>query len=592
MFNPVALNYRGALHLALVILMVLVPFSSCSADTGRPNVVLIVVDAMRPDHLGCYGYERPTSPNIDLLAERSVVFETAITHAPWTKGSFSSIFTSLYPFQHGVTDWESVMPETLVTLPEMLSENGYNTMCVINMIGLAGRFGVLSGFKEIVEPEKKYRDANETTDIALQMMRESEEPFFLVVHYFDAHDPYRPPIQHLDMIRLDSDPNPLDRRATGAEKSDGVPSDENILREILMYDGCIHYVDEHIGRIVTTIDEMGIGSETMLIVTADHGEAFWEHGVSSHGANVYDEAIRVPLIMSYPDQYRTGKTVSGQACHVDLLPTIADVTGLKDTQHREGTRLAGLIDGKGKPRRGDTFLPSQATLCECTVRRAPGTKCIRTDRIKLIVEPLTSLVEAYDLRNDPGETLNMWGAGDDVPESMMKKMLEVPGVSLRGWRLAFTGGQKDARFLVEVSLQEGGHFSSIERFTRRQTLDITVSEDSASFHVESEPEGLDLLLFDTDPGDKPVVFEVNSVGGGSPQSANVGDSQNIHLGDAFTLTTGDAVGLPPAFRAARESSSTGVHVWWLSGEEIAQPGTVTDLTPEELKRLKALGYIQ
>lgn len=580
-----------ALIVLSVALQVLPISEAASSESRSPNVILIVVDAMRPDHLGCYGYDRPTSPNMDLLAGRSVVFETAITQAPWTKGAFSSIFTSLYPFQHSVTDWESVMPDSLVTLPEILSEHGYDTRCVINMLGLSGRFNVLSGFAEIVELEKKYRDARETTDIAVRMMHEASDPFFLVIHYFDTHEPYRPPIQYLDMIRRETDPDPYDGGLEKPGKSGVVPSDDQILRDMLMYDGCIRYVDTQIGRIVATIDEMGLGDNTLLVLTADHGEAFWEHGAAGHGANVYDEAIRVPLIVHYPDTFAKSGRVVEQVAHVDLLPTILEHLGIEDKHHREGTGLLGLIETGRRPRRENAFLPGGATLCECTVRRAPGTKCIRTGEWKLIVEPTTSLAELFNLEDDPGETLNLWRAGIDVGSSMMDRMLEIPGVSLQGWRFAFSGRDGSAGYAADLSLPAGGRFSSIERFTRRQTLTIKMSEDSTRLHLESAPEGLDFVLFNVAPEGSPVRFTITATGENPPAEAGVGESGRIPMASPFTLEASEASGLPASFQEARDSGLPGLYIWWLSGEEIARTGTVTDLTPQEIKRLKSLGYL-
>jgi hypothetical protein len=132
----------------------------------------------------------------------------------------------------------------------------------------------------------------------------------------------------------------------------------------------------------------------------------------------------------------------------------------------------------------------------------------------------------------------------------------------------------------------------VQRFTRGPTLAITVAEDSASLHIESEPEDLDLLLFEIIPADTPVRFHIESSGDAAPPYANVGDSANVPLGDTFTLRPSDAIGLPGDFEAARRTKAAGVHLWWLSGEEMAQQGRTTELTPEEIKRLKALGYIQ
>jgi len=565
---------------------------SAWASPEKPNIVIIVVDAMRPDHLGCYGYRRPTSPNIDSLARVSIRMETAITQAPWTKGAFSSILTSRYPFQHGVTDWVSVLPESMLTLPEMLSKEGYSTMGIFNMIGLGGRFGVLQGFAETVEPEDGDLNARETTDLAIEMIEATARPFFLIVHYFDSHEPYRPPIQFLDEVRLESDPDPMDGRRRGGKSGSHPPTDEDILRTQLLYDGCIRFVDHHIGRLVETLRQKGIDRNTLLVITADHGEAFYEHGVASHGANTYDEAIKVPLIVHYPDRFEGPVVVGAQVAHVDILPTITEIVGMDDDFHREGTSLVTLLSSGEKPRSRGKFLPSYATLCECTVRRAPGTKCIRTNDWKLIVEPTTSLVELYNLKEDPGEKLNLWGL--DIPEgkTYLDRMKEIPGVELHGWRLACTADGSGVKFEADLSLPEGGRFVDIERFTRRQTLSVELTDDSTSLHLKAEPEDLDFILFDVSPPDAPVRFSVTADGENAPLSAKIGTSDEMLIAEGFDLTPTEAAGLPQDFELSRRKRRPGMHIWWLSGETIGQAGGTVELTPEEIKRLKALGYLQ
>ena len=565
---------------------------SAWASPENPNIVIIVVDAMRPDHLGCYGYCRPTSPNIDSLARVSIRVETAITQAPWTKGAFSSILTSLYPFQHGVTDWVSVLPDSMLTLPEMLSKEGYSSMGIFNMIGLGGRFGVLQGFAETVEPEERYRDARETTDLAIERIEDSQGPFFLVVHYFDSHEPYRPPIQFLDEVRLESDPDPMDGWRQSGKSGPQHRTDEDILRSQLLYDGCIRFVDHHIGRLVETLRQKGIDRSTLLIITADHGEAFWEHGVASHGANTYDEAIRVPLIVHYPDRFEGPVVVGAQVAHIDILPTITEIVGIDDNFHREGTSLVNLLSSGEKPRARGKFLPSYATLCECTVRRAPGTKCVRTNDWKLIVEPTTSLVELYNLKEDPGENLNLWGL--DIPEgkTYLDRMKDIPGVELHGWRVACTADGSGAKFEADLTLPEGGRFVDIERFTRRQTLSVEMADDSTSLHLIAEPGDLDFILFDVSPPDAPVRFSVTVGGENAPLMAKIGASGEIPIAGGFDLTPTDAAGLPRDFEIDRRSKQPEMHIWWLSGETIGQAGGTVELTPEEIKRLKALGYLQ
>ncbi|MFH1219598.1 MAG: sulfatase [Candidatus Eisenbacteria bacterium] len=246
---------------------------SCSRQPRNPNVVLIVVDALRPDFLGCYGFDRPTSPNIDSLAGESALFETAITHASWTKPSFASFLTSLYPFQHGVVDWEAVMSDTIVTLPEILRSHGYHTMSLITMFGIAGSFNVTQGIDERKEYPKYLRDAALMTDDAIDLIGKSSKPFFIMIHYFNTHWPYPAPAKYVDLVLKPGETSPIGSSAESYDEEGSAPSQMLAERQRLLYSASIRYVDDNIGRLVAFLRKAGLERSTVLILTADHGEA-------------------------------------------------------------------------------------------------------------------------------------------------------------------------------------------------------------------------------------------------------------------------------------------------------------------------------
>jgi choline-sulfatase len=301
----------------------------CAPEAPRPNIVVVVIDALRPDHLGCYGYERATSPAIDGLAAEGIVFDSAITHAPWTKATFATMLTSLYPFQHGVESWESVMSDTLVTLAEVLEGHGYETICVANVLGVAGRFNVLQGFAHASTVEQYKRTATKSNSDAFEIIRGTDKPFFLLIHYYDAHLPYFPPEGYIEMVggRVGKVPRRFGR---GPNDEVGKPDDEVVADQMLLYDACIRYTDDAVREIVDFLDEQDLTDETALIVTADHGEAFWEHDVCSHGEQLYDEALKVPLILSYPAVFGDAKRIDTPVGHIDLMPTVLDLAGAAD----------------------------------------------------------------------------------------------------------------------------------------------------------------------------------------------------------------------------------------------------------------------
>jgi choline-sulfatase len=478
------------------------------AGDRKPNVVLVVIDALRPDHLGCYGYPHATSPNIDALAGKAVVFENAIAQVPWTKSSFSSMFTSLYPFQHGVEDWESVLAESLVTLPELLREAGYTTAAVINILALEGRYQVLQGFDTVNSEPKNKRDAEATTDDAIDLIRASSEPFFVMIHYFDPHEPYAATRGYVEKVRPDADMAAVQARLS-EHQAGRRPAEEHRDKDIVLYDACIRQVDDQMVRLLGLLDEMDIADQTLVIITADHGEAFWEHGCCCHAVNLYDEVLRVPLIISYPKRYRTPRRIEPQVSLIDLLPTIAGLTGISDAEHREGLDLDGLVIGSGLTGPVRRFLPGDMTMAEISLRTIPETKCLRTTRWKMILEPATGWVELYDLAADAGETVDVSGSEATVADSLLDLMRRVPGIPLQGWRMAFTGG-KTIRFRVKASVEGQPQFTLARKLTRGRNL----------------------------------------------------------------------------------SGEPGVFIWWLPGDPAIPARPVSELTPGERQKLKALGYIQ
>lgn len=562
-----------------------------SEDLPRPNIVLIVIDALRPDHLGCYGYGRPTSPVIDDIARTGILFETAVAPAPWTKTSFSSFLTSLYPFQHGVVGWESIMPESVVTLPEVLAASGYNTMAVVNMLGITDRFEVLKGTNEVSAAAKYKREAPKTTDDALELMTTSPEPYFIIIHYFDTHWPYRPPVKYVDLVSMASDPDPFATNVGALGREFGAPREDMVEREMLLYDACIKYVDEAVGRVVGHIEDAGKRGETVLIITADHGEAFWEHGVGSHGYSVHDEEIRVPLIFSNPIRYPQARRIDTQVSLMDLVPTIVDLVGAADRSRREGRNLNDLIEKGSMNRRPSSFLPVDLDLTESTLRKSPDTKGIRTKDWKIVVEPATAQVRLYNLRDDPLEMENVWGRTGEIGDSLLGLLQKIPGTSVNGWRLGFVSGERTAAFTAQVHLGPGHRLTRVSRLVAGGELAIDVSEDSTSMRIEVSPKRQQIILFDTEPPDARIQFAVTAEGGQGFAPVFTGTGTKP-LGEGFALTRGEALGAPKAFDEFRSTGRTGAFVWWLPGREIGGPRETTTLSPEERQRLRALGYIQ
>jgi arylsulfatase A-like enzyme len=561
-------------------------------ESSRPNIILIVVDALKPDHLGCYGYERPTSPYIDSLASGGVVFETAITHAPWTKVSFPSFLTSMYPFQHGISNWESVLPESLLTLAEFLKEEGYSTAAVVQYAVLAPKFNILQGF-DIVEPLILWREgASKVSKAATKSLEAMPEPFFLMTHFFDAHKPYNMPEEYIEMVRVGADVEPYHWNKDDVLGVYDEPSEAEIAGNLLLYDAGIRYADEGIGEILQYLDDRGISGNTMIMITADHGEAFWEHGLPLHSTNVYDEALKVPLVFHYPRQWTDRKWVEGQVRLIDLFPTVAELVGGSIPTQCEGSSLLGFIEGDERVRRPGSFLPVDVALTECTTNPAPATRSLRTDEWKLICESLTYTFELYRLNTDPGETDNVFGRGHAMEDSLLGLIGRVPALRFRGWRLAFTGKDTRSVYRAELTLPDEGRFGTVRAMTRPAGITIEIDDQRTTCTVTTEEPGTHVVLVDTEPQNVPVRFAAENPGKADSPVVYVGQSGEHPIGERISAQVLDGLGPPSSFEHSRRRGIPAVHLWWLPGTRLTESGEKAALTDEERERLKALGYIQ
>jgi len=346
----------------------------------RPNVLIITVDTLRADHLGCYGFTLARTPAIDKLARESVRFTDAISSAPITMPAHSSIFTGLFPVAHGVRDNGAyALGENAVTLAERLRDAGYTTHAFVSALVLNRRYNLNQGFETYdddlwAEDEPKLfmireRQAPKTADRFLQWFgdwdRSRAKPFFTWIHFFDPHQPNR-------------------------------PSAADAALAVTPYDAEIAGVDRQIGRIVETLRAKGVLDNTLLILTADHGESLGEHGEQTHAIFVYDATVRVPLLMRYPSAFAP-RVYGGSTRSVDIVPTVLGILGLPGGEATDGRDLGSAIRG----REAAPVLPqySESLLSEVGFGMAP-LFAIRSNGYKYIRAPRPEL---YDLRNDPHE---------------------------------------------------------------------------------------------------------------------------------------------------------------------------------------------
>lgn len=413
-----------------------------------PNIVLVMMDATRVDRLSCYGYERPTTPNIDRIASEGVVYEQAFAPEVWTLPVAASVFTGLMPQEHCVTFQHPRLPSRHPTLAGLLAQQGYTTLGISSNAWTGSATGLDRGFSDFWEPYRllsgatwfrvtnwinrfyiKYifhrydKGARRINRFAKRWLRRREisqvdRPFFMFVHYLEPHSPYRPP-QPFDALYLE------DRNLVAKAKrinhhaldffAGRITLNEQDF-EVLnrLYDAEIAYTDAQFGQLYKTLEETGLLERTAVILFADHGENIGHHGLLDHHFCLYDSLIHVPLIIRYPPQFPRGQRVEELVQIQDIFRTLSELAGLADHRMPRLTRSLRIEEVRENPRGYVIAQTSEANLSNVEKRKpVMDISCydrrlwaVRTSRYKY-VEGSDGSTELYDLQVDPNEHRNI-----------------------------------------------------------------------------------------------------------------------------------------------------------------------------------------
>jgi len=371
------------------------------------NIILIAIDTLRADHLSCYRYFRRTSPNIDALAEEGILFENCISECSHTVPAFTSMVTGLSPLTHGVvaTNWclpnenINLLDDNIPTLAECLQELGYVTCAVDNLIHTMAFHPkwFARGYEFCINYAVKYLSGKNRADRvnarALSWLRKyarDVEKFFLFIHYWDPHQPYSPPDPYSSMFPLEDPAAPVKRLRNGVEF---VPRwgaveklDEGARSSISRYDGEIAFVDAHVGQLVCLLRDLRIYEETLIIVTADHGDDMIEHNCKFEHREVYDCCIRVPLIYKPPAGLGLGKGVRIAALvqHQDLMPTMLELVGAREVPRMDGFSTKPLMTGEESSLRDESFSTGVWIFDSNDGNWKSAEMCVRTAEWKFI----------------------------------------------------------------------------------------------------------------------------------------------------------------------------------------------------------------
>jgi len=426
------------------------PFIARDDEWQRnPNVVLVSIDTLRADHVSCYGYDRDTTPNIDALAADSVLFEHAITPAPWTLPAHASLFTGLLPFQHGVQNFYQKLSAEALTLAEELRARSFLTLGVASFEYLFPDYGLVQGFDEYFF--RYPLRAEKIVERALDMLdRHRGKRFFMFLHFFDPHDPYNPPAPYNTMFcpfgekgcLKKEHKSPIKAFLSGRRR----PKESDMEAAIALYDGEIRFVDEQLSFLFERLKELDLWDNTMIVITSDHGEEFWDHGSLSHGFRLYEEQVRVPLVVKLPYIRNAGAKVERQVGLIDVAPTILAELGIE-------AEICG--PGESLFSRPNLELAQERYYVSETVAHGVKRLCLRTNILKYITPncynykglSFRSAELLYDLRDDPHETENLI-----APEAELVALLKTEayrrlfGLSSPGWELLFSTPLRESKF--------------------------------------------------------------------------------------------------------------------------------------------------
>ena len=319
-------------------------------EIPRPNVIVYLVDALRADRLGPYGCDRGLSPNLDEVAAQGVTFTDMTAQSSWTKAAVASIFTGVWPRVHGVNGPDDRLPDDRTTLPEHLQRAGYRTGAVVANAYVGRPFGFARGFDhfEFLELGRSRSEVvGDRVEAWLEAVGDSDDPFFLYVHTIDPHAPYAPPERFRDAFASEVEDPSIGRvevvRGLVLGTVQPTPELGRDLRDL--YDAEVAANDASFGRLVRRLDAMGELDRTLLIFTSDHGEAFGEHDTWTHGLDLHDEVLSVPLVVRLPGAADAGRRITSPVQHIDLLPTILRRCGVDGGESLPGSPL--LAGDKG-----------------------------------------------------------------------------------------------------------------------------------------------------------------------------------------------------------------------------------------------------
>ena len=563
--------------------------SGKDADS-HPNVMLISFDTLRADHLRCYGYERSTSSFLDQLAAEGILFERCYSQSVSTLPSHMSLMTSLYPNSHKVNMHCARLAEEKITAAEIFRENGYETVGIYTNPFLQGSFGFKQGFDLYEGVVDEFRTQGfEATKLLTQWAekRTSDKPFFLFLHYNDAHAPYSPPegfVRHFDPD-YEGDANGAVETLEKYEDEEVDPRDLAHVQSL--YDDEIRYADAELAKSAACMESHGLLENTIIAFISDHGEEFKEHGRTKHPNVLYNELIHVPLIIKFPTQMGIKpRRYKGMVKSLDVLPTLLDAAGISPGGNiHQGKSLLPAIR---EPSREESTNPQVFT-------EAVDTDCVAiiTENMKYIYYPHTRKEELYRLDQDPKEQKNLAKEEKATCDQLRPILLEHLSSQTGGWHFRCTHP-----CVVIGELVTDGVFESVESFdfNPKDVFHLNSQKNRITFHMDARKaadkmDGLDFRVKDEAYTIRLLLEEESTVG-----------ADAIFLGSRMKNPSSLPLVIEPEntsdflapvgwnlLNMSRKRPTDGLFLWKQENPGATQTFTIDKDT---MKRLKSLGYFR
>lgn len=584
------------------VLVVLAGSRSASAAPLRPNVVVYLVDTLRSDHLGVYGYERDTSPALDAFARDAVVFDQAYSPSAWTRPACASLLTGLNPQKHRAMTREDTLGAELELLSEYLQALDYRTAGVVSNPNVIALWGFDQGFDwfEDVPAATHHARADAVNEAVFRRLQAlGTGPFFLYVHTMDPHGPFDPP-------------PPFDVRYPRHRKRAISPSrimpdtPRSVVEDAMSaYDGEIAFNDLHFGRLLDRLKADGLYESALIVFAADHGEEFQDHGHGGHGHTLFQELVRVPLLVKLPANAHAGRRIETSVSLIDVVPTVLSLLGVERSDGLDGVDLLPLVRSASAPPRERPF------YLHLDVERADGathvvrgvlrgsTKYVR--RLSPVQEEML-----FDVEKDPGERDNRLAADPEATAELARMLDAYAADTSTGVHVRLINAGDERQRTCEGRLRTEGRFVDLStRMTEAgdririaadgHRLDFLVvlqnrphSTDDASRWIVDE----DRFAFRTEPVDGKVTVERLSLTVGEPFPLRIGPQRRLQSALPFTFDPTDADWTTPDIGVLLHDGGRPLEPIPMGAYVGVVPAAKRPDVPGAVQeRLRALGYV-